>query len=66
MKKVSGKNIVCDVISTSKIKEITSKYDLKNINFFICGSPGFTKGMINCLKELGVSKSKIFIEEFEY
>jgi predicted ferric reductase len=64
--KIQGKNIVCEVISTNKIKELISKYDKNSINFLICGSPGFTKGMLNCLNELEVSKEKIFIEEFEY
>jgi len=64
--KIDGKNIVCDVISTPKIKELVKNYEKNTINFFICGSPGFTNAMIACLYELGISKSKIFIEEFEY
>jgi len=64
--KLEGKNIFCETISTNKIKEIIKHLEVRTINFFICGSPGFTNAMINCLKDLGVSRNRIFIEEFEY
>lgn len=64
--KIEGKNIFCETITTQKIKEIIKHLEVNSINFFICGSPGFTNAMINCLKDLGVSRTKIFIEEFEY
>lgn len=63
---INGKNIYCETITSSKIKEIVHDLELKTVNFFICGSPGFTKAMINCLSDIGVSRNKIFIEEFEY
>lgn len=64
--KIQGDNIVCDIISSNNIKNILKDRNVSTIKFFICGSPGFTKAMINCLKELGVSREMIFIEEFEY
>lgn len=59
-------NVFCELISANKIKALLSNREIENINYFICGSPGFTKSMISCLSSLGISRSKIFIEEFEY
>lgn len=60
-----AENIFCEVITGTKINELLIG-DLNSFKFFICGSPGFTKAMILCLKEIGVSRKNIFIEEFEY
>jgi NAD(P)H-flavin reductase len=64
--KLNGKNIICDFITTDKIKEIASKFNNENVNYLICGSPMFTKAMLGCLEELKVPKNNILIEEFEY
>jgi len=59
-------NVFCELISGQRIKELLSHKDLNELKYFICGSPGFTKGMISCLIDLGVTRKNIFIEEFEY
>ena len=59
-------NVFCEIISSRKIKELLNNYNLNEFKFFICGSPGFTKAMIECLKEVGVTRKNIYIEEFEY
>lgn len=64
--KLNGKNIVCDFITTARIKEITTKLNNSETNFLICGSPIFTKSILECLKELKIPKQNILIEEFEY
>jgi len=60
------RNVFSGYISSEKISEILKNKDLSSIRYFICGSPGFTKGMIDLLKNLGIKRNKIFIEEFEY
>jgi predicted ferric reductase len=62
----SKNNVFCELISSQRIREIMSNENLSDFKFFICGSPGFTKTMINCVLELGVPKKNIYIEEFEY
>jgi predicted ferric reductase len=59
-------NVFCELISANKIKELLKNSNISSLNYFICGSPGFTKSMINCLKSLSVPRNKIYIEEFEY
>lgn len=59
-------NVFCELISANKIKELLSNTNLDQFKYFICGSPGFTKGMVKCIESLGVKRSRIFIEEFEY
>jgi predicted ferric reductase len=59
-------NVFCELITSRKIIELVGNDKLKSFKYFICGGPAFTKGMINCLLELGVKRELIFIEEFEY
>ena len=64
--KVGGKNVICSLITTSHLKDILPKDMTNSYKFFVCGSPIFMNSIINCLKEIGVERSQIFIEEFEY
>jgi predicted ferric reductase len=59
-------NVFCELISAQKIKQLLQHKNLDELKYFICGSPGFTKNMINCLQTLGINRSNIYIEEFEY
>lgn len=49
------------------IETVTSAgYDYKNINYFICGSPGFMSFLRSILQKIGVPKNRIYYEDFGF
>lgn len=62
----SQKNVFTGFISKEIVEKVLNPKVLKEANFFICGPAGYMKAVTNILLEKGVSKNRIFTEEFGY
>lgn len=60
----SGENIIQGHLDKDSLEQIIGKDKLNNHQYFVCGSKRYNEGIITLLKECGISKNKIFYENF--
>ena len=60
------KNAFTGLVSAEIVEKVIPTKILNEAKFFICGPSGFMKAVTKILTDKGVSKNRIFIEEFSY
>jgi predicted ferric reductase len=62
----TGENIVNSRIDENNLAEILGRNNINRLNYFVCGSARFNKGIKQILQNLKVPKSQIYIEDFSF